>query len=60
MAKQADHFIGPNCWDCFKMTQIRLIQFQVFLAEIKLSIQKIKMNKEQANIFLRSDDFSSY
>ena len=44
------------------MTQIRLIQFCVFLAEIKpdiVSIQEIKMNKEQANIFLRFDGFSA-
>ena len=50
-------------WNCFKMTQTRLFEFELFLREIQpdiVSIQEVKMNREQANLFLGFDGFITY
>ena len=50
-------------WNCFKMTQARLFEFKIFLEQIHpdiVSIQEIKMNQEQANLFLRFDGYKVY
>jgi exonuclease III len=50
-------------WNCFKMTQTRLHEFRLFLEQFQpdiVSIQEIKMNKEQANFFLRFDGYKVY
>ena len=50
-------------WNCIKMTQTRLFEFELFLRETQpdiVSIQEVKMNREQANIFLRFDGFITH
>jgi hypothetical protein len=50
-------------WNCFKMTQARLHEFRLFLEQFQpdiVSIQEIKMKKEQANLFLRFDGYKVY
>ena len=50
-------------WNCFKMTQSRLVEFKIFLDSFKpdiVSIQEIKMNQEEANFFLRFDGYVVY
>ena len=50
-------------WNCFKMTQARLLEFNLFLDQFQpdlVSIQEIKMNQEQANLFLRFDGYKVY
>ena len=50
-------------WNCFKMTQARLFEFKLFLDHFQpdlVSIQEIKMNQEQANLFLRFDGYKVY
>ena len=48
-------------WNCFKLTQDRLYELKLFLEEIQpdiVSIQEVKMNKEQSNLFLRFDGYT--
>jgi len=48
-------------WNCFKLTQARIFELGEFLKEFQpdiISIQEIKMNQEQANLFLRLDGYS--
>ena len=50
-------------WNCFKMTQARLHEFRLFLEQFQpdiVSVQEIKMNREQANLFLRFDGYKVY
>ena len=50
-------------WNCFKMTQARLLEFKLFLDQFQpdlVSIQEIKMNQEQTNLFLRFDGYKVY
>ena len=50
-------------WNCFKMTQARLFEFKIFLEQIQpdiVSLQEVKMNQEQANLFLRFDGYKVY
>ena len=50
-------------WNCFKMTQARLFEFKLFLEQIQpdiVSIQEVKMNREQANLFSRFDSYKVY
>ena len=45
------------------MTQARLFEFKLFLTEIQpdiVSIQWVKMNREQANLFLKFDGFITH
>ena len=57
------HSIKIIQWNCFKMTQTRLAEFKIFLNSFKpdlVSIQEIKMNQEEGNIFLRFDGYVTY
>ena len=50
-------------WNCFKMTQARLIEFKLFLEQFQpdiVSLQEVKMNQEQSNLFLRFDGYKVY
>ena len=50
-------------WNFFKMTQSRLFEFGLILREIQpdiVSIQEVKMNREQENLFLRLDGFTTH
>ena len=53
-------------WNCFKMTKTRLYEFKLFLEHFQpdiVSVQEIKMNQEQSNLFLRfgsTNDFCRY
>ena len=47
-------------WNCFKMTQARLVEFKLFLELYKpclVSIQEVKMNQEEVNLSLRFDGY---
>jgi hypothetical protein len=49
-------------WNCFKLTDSRIIELRLFLEEFKpdvMSIQEIKMNQEQANLKIRFDGYST-
>ena len=44
----------------FKMSQLRLVELKLFLDKFKpdiLAIQEIKLNQEQANLYLRFDEY---
>ena len=48
-------------WNCFKMTQARIFELKLFLEEFQpdiMSIQEVKLNQEQANLFLRFDGYN--
>ena len=50
-------------WNCFKLTQTRLVEFKIFLNSFQpdlVSIQEIKMNQEEENLFLRFDGYLTY
>ncbi len=47
-------------WNCFKMTKTRLYEFKLFLELFQpdiISVQEIKMDQEQSNLFLRFDGY---
>ena len=48
-------------WNCFKLDVNKLAELRKFIDEIKpdiLSIQEVKLNQEQANLYLRFDSYS--
>ena len=52
------NFLTIIQWNCFKMTQARLVEFKLFLEKLKpdiVSIQEVKLNQEQAYLYLRFD-----
>ena len=50
-------------WNCFKMTQSRLIELTNFLSETKpdiMCLNEVKYSHEEANLFLRFDSYYVY
>ena len=50
-------------WNCFKLDKIKLNELKLFLNEFEpdlISLQEVKLNQEQANLFLRFDSYSVY
>ena len=50
-------------WNCFKMTEARIFEFKLFLAEFEpdiVSLQEIKLDEEEGNLKLRFDFYSIY
>ena len=48
-------------WNCFKMTADRLVELKLFLEEFDpdiVSIQELKLNQEQANLYLSFDGYT--
>ena len=60
METKTIHSLKIIHWNCFKMTQTRLIEFKIFLNSEKpdiVSIQEIKMNQEEGHLYLRFDGY---
>ena len=52
-------------WNCFKMTEARIFEFKLYLAEFEpdiVSLQEIKLDEEEeeGNLKLRFDCYSIY
>ena len=50
-------------WNCFSMTKTRLVELQLFLEEFQpdiMSIQELKLNQNERNLFLRFEGFIVY
>jgi hypothetical protein len=50
-------------WNCFKMTKTRLYEFKLVLElfqPVIISVQEIKMNQAQSDLFLRFDGYKVY
>jgi exonuclease III len=50
-------------WNCFKLTEMRLIELQTFLIENNpdiISINETKLSEEKANLSLRFDHYIPY
>ena len=50
-------------WNCFKMTQNRCKELEQFINDNQpdiISLNEVKMNKEEANQFLNINNYSTY
>ncbi len=50
-------------WNCRRLTQTRLIELKSVIEEIQpdiVSVQEVKMNQEESNLYLRFENYSTY
>ena len=50
-------------WNCYQLDAIKLTELRLFIDAFKpdlISLQEVKLNREQANLFLRFDAFTLY
>ena len=51
-------FLKVVHWNCYQLDKIKLNELKLFINEFKpdlISLQEVKLNQEQANLFLRFD-----
>ena len=56
-------FLKVVHWNCYQLDKIKLNELKLFINEFKpdlISLQEVKLNQEQANLFLRFDSYSLY
>ena len=57
------HYLKIIHWNCFKMTESRLVALDFFLSETKpdiMCLNEVKYNQEEANLFLRFNYYYVY
>ena len=48
-------------WNCFKLDIVKLAELRIFIDEHRpdvISLQEVKLNQEEANLFLRFDSYT--
>jgi exonuclease III len=64
LSKQTkSHSLTIVHWNCFKLTQNRILDLGIFLQDFKpdiMSIQEVKLIQEEVNVLIRFPDYSTY
>ena len=50
-------------WNCYHLDAIKLVELKLFINKFEpdlISLQEVKLNQEQANLFLRLDSYTLY
>ncbi|RNA23353.1 hypothetical protein BpHYR1_033580 [Brachionus plicatilis] len=61
--QKQSHSLTIVQWNCFKLTQNRILHLGVYLKDFQqdiMSVQEVKLTQEEVNVFIRFSGYSTY